>query len=109
MYWVHCKDSTYAKNSKQIIPEIKLHCLIPSSYIHASVSDVYIPTIGLPILLQKNIGGPIVGIYKSLTETGTEGTRFLFWEHINRIFFAVPNKKCDLEDAGRELNAVLNG
>jgi hypothetical protein len=27
---------------------MKLHVLSPSSYIHAFVSDVYIPTIGLP-------------------------------------------------------------
>jgi hypothetical protein len=29
-----------------------------------SVSDLYIPTIGLPILLQE-ICGPILGIFKS--------------------------------------------
>jgi hypothetical protein len=33
-----------------------------------SVSDLYIPMIDLPILLQE-ICGPILGIYKSLTET----------------------------------------
>jgi hypothetical protein len=27
---------------------------IPNSYIHVSVSDLYIPLIGLPILLQEN-------------------------------------------------------
>jgi hypothetical protein len=32
------------------------------------VSDLYIPTIGLPILLEE-ICGPILGLYKSLTDT----------------------------------------
>jgi hypothetical protein len=101
---------------------MKLHGLSPNSYVHASVSDV-LPEKKLrdlslserfiyshdrsAYLLQNNIGGPIVGIYKSFTET--EIAQFLFWEYKNRVFFAVHNKKCDLEDASRELNAVLNG
>ncbi len=36
------------------IPRMKLRVLVPYSYIHASVSDLYIPTIGLPIWLQQN-------------------------------------------------------
>jgi hypothetical protein len=44
----------YTENSKQIFPEIKLRGLSPNSYIHVSVSDLYIPEIGLPNLLQKN-------------------------------------------------------
>jgi hypothetical protein len=47
---------------------MKLCGLFPNSYIHVSVNDFYIPTIGVPILLQE-IGGPIVGIYKSFTDT----------------------------------------
>jgi hypothetical protein len=35
--------------------------LIPKSSIHVSVSYLYIPTFGLPILLQKK-GRPIMGI-----------------------------------------------
>ena len=34
---------------------MKLRGLIPSFYIYVSVSDLYIPTIGLPILLQENM------------------------------------------------------
>ncbi len=34
--------------------EKELRGLSPSSYIHVSVSDLYIPMIGLPILLQEN-------------------------------------------------------
>ncbi len=59
----HCIE-----NSKQIFPELKLRGLVPNSYIHVSVSDLYIPTIGPPICCSK-ISGPIVGIYKSLTDT----------------------------------------
>ncbi len=45
-----------------VFPEIKLafpkqnyNVLSPSSYIHMSVRDLYIPRIGLPILLQGNM------------------------------------------------------
>jgi hypothetical protein len=68
-YWrrytlqIHCTE-----NSKQIFPEMKLRGLVPNFHIHVSVSDLYIPMIGPPILLQK-LGGPIVGIFKSLTDT----------------------------------------
>ncbi len=42
--------------------------LSPNFHIHASVSDLYIPTIGRPILLEE-ICRPILGLYKSLTDT----------------------------------------
>ncbi len=53
---------------KQIFPEKELRGHIPNFRIHVSVSDLYIPTIDLHILLQE-ISGPILGIYKSLTDT----------------------------------------
>ncbi len=37
--------------SKQIFPEKEYRGLSPNFHIHASVSDLYIPTIGMPILL----------------------------------------------------------
>ncbi len=40
------------ENSKQIFPENELRGLIPNFHIH--VSDIYIPTIVLPILIQEN-------------------------------------------------------
>ncbi len=42
------------EHSKQIFPENELRGHSPNSYIHVSVSDLYIPTIGVPILLQEN-------------------------------------------------------
>jgi hypothetical protein len=54
--------------SKQIFPEKEYRGLSPNFHIHASVSDLYIHTIGLPILLEK-ICGQILGLYKSLTDT----------------------------------------
>jgi hypothetical protein len=72
LYWiltgpgfVHCKDKI-PKNLKQIFPEKEYRGLSPHFHIHASVSDLYIPTISLPILLEE-----ICRLYarKSLTDT----------------------------------------
>jgi hypothetical protein len=53
---------------KQILPEKEYWGLSPNFHIHASVSDLYILMIGLPILLEE-ICRPILGLYKSLTDT----------------------------------------
>jgi hypothetical protein len=37
-----------------VFPEMKLRGLIPNFPVHVSVSDLFIPTIGPPILLQQN-------------------------------------------------------
>ncbi len=57
-----------AENLKQIFPEKEYRGLSPNFHIHVSVSELYIPTIELPFLLEE-ICGPILGIYKSLTDT----------------------------------------
>jgi hypothetical protein len=44
------------ENSKQIFPGKELHGYSPNSYIHVSVSDLYIPLTDLPILLQEIVG-----------------------------------------------------
>ncbi len=53
--------------SKQIFPEKEYRSLSPNFHIDASVSDLYIPTIGLSILLEE-ICRAILGLYKSLTD-----------------------------------------
>jgi hypothetical protein len=45
----------YTENSKQILPGNELRGLRRNFHIHMSVSDLYIPRIGLPILLQENM------------------------------------------------------
>jgi hypothetical protein len=54
--------------SKQIFPEKEYRGLSPNFQIHVSVSDLYIPTIGLPILLEE-ICRPILGLNESLIDT----------------------------------------
>jgi hypothetical protein len=47
------KHST--ENLKQIFPEKELCGYSPNFHIHVSVSNLYIPTIDLPVLLQENM------------------------------------------------------
>jgi hypothetical protein len=80
---MHCKQ-----NSKQLFPEKELRGHSPNFNIHAAVSDLYIPMIDLPILLQE-ICGPLLRIYESNVEIGTEVAQFQENEYINGIFLAV--------------------
>jgi hypothetical protein len=65
---MHCKESI-PKIRNKYFPEKELRGHNPHFHFHVSVSNLYIPTIDLPILLQE-IGAQILGIYtKSLTDS----------------------------------------
>jgi hypothetical protein len=53
---------TKYRNFKQIFPEKEYRGLSPNFHIHSFVNDLYIPTIGLPILLEE-ICRLILGLY----------------------------------------------
>jgi hypothetical protein len=52
---LYTAKTQYTENLKQIFPEKELRGLSPYFHIHVSVSYLYIPTIGLPNLLQENM------------------------------------------------------
>jgi hypothetical protein len=57
---------------EKIFPEKELRGHIPNFHIHVSASDLYMPTVDLPILLQENMwadAGNTVYIRKLLTDT----------------------------------------
>ncbi len=58
---------TLQRQNAEIFPEKEYRGLSPNFHIHVSVSELYIPTMGQPFLLEE-ICEPILGIYKSLTD-----------------------------------------
>jgi hypothetical protein len=56
----HCTE-----NPIYVFPEMKLRGLLPKSYIHVSVTDLYPSRICLPIWLQQNSQTDPGEIYKS--------------------------------------------
>jgi hypothetical protein len=66
-----------------------LRGLSPKFHIHVSASDLYISTIGLPILLKENMwtdSGNISNAHRHMNVEMGEAVQFLFWEDINEIF-----------------------
>ncbi len=87
---------TNTENLKQIFPEKELGGYSPNCHIHVFVSDLYIPMIYC-ITVSAYSAAPILGIYKSLTDTwnveiGTEAEQFPEKEYIKWIFVVVLTK-----------------
>jgi hypothetical protein len=59
---------TLKRKTHSLFPEKELRCLSPNFHSHVFVADLCIPRIGSHIFCSR-IGRPIVGIYKSLTDT----------------------------------------
>jgi hypothetical protein len=53
--WNNTLQRHNTENAKQIFPEKELRSHSPNFHIHVSMSDLYIPTVDLPILLQENM------------------------------------------------------
>jgi hypothetical protein len=49
----HALQRQNAENLKQIFPEKEYRGLSPNFHIHVSVSELCIPTMGLPVLLEE--------------------------------------------------------
>jgi hypothetical protein len=71
-YFAYWTDHTLQRQNteilKQIFPEKEYRGDSPNFHIHVSVSDLYIPTIGLPILLEE-ICRPILGLCINRSQT----------------------------------------
>jgi hypothetical protein len=65
----HHTAKTHYRKFETNISRKRLCGLSPYFHIHVSVSDLYIPR-SVCLFCCRKICGPILGIYKSLTDTG---------------------------------------
>jgi hypothetical protein len=82
-----------AENLKQIFPEKEYRGLSPNFHIHVFVSELYVPTMGLPFLLEE-IYVDRSWEYINCSQRhecgiGAEAAQFPEKEYINGIVFAV--------------------
>jgi hypothetical protein len=67
---VHTAKTQYRKkDQEQNVPRKGIAGFNPNFYIHVSVRDLYIPCGSVPLFCYRKMCGPMVGIYKSLTDT----------------------------------------
>jgi hypothetical protein len=75
---------TLYRNPIYVFPDMKLRGLGPNSYIYVSVSDLFIPSFGLPIWLQKNRQTDPGNVYIAHryihVEIGRPNIIILFWK-----------------------------
>ncbi len=86
--WFQIKTTLQRHNnesSKKILPEKETPGLSPNFHIHVSVSELYIPTMGLPVLLEE--------ICRLILEIGAEATLFPEKEYVNGIAVAMYTAK----------------
>ncbi len=74
---------------KLLFPKQNYNVLSPSSYTHIPVRDSYIYPGSVCLFCCRKICRPILGIYKSLTDTGCGNWEWGLQDYINRIFDAV--------------------
>ncbi len=81
--------STLQRKFDYVFPERELRGLITNFYIHISVSDLYIPTIGPPIFLQPSrqadFGNISIAHRYINVEIRTKAAQFPFWEYFVQI------------------------
>jgi hypothetical protein len=97
-YCIQLHNDTLTPHWKEdpiyVSPEMKLSGFLPKFHIHVSVSDLYISTIGPPILLQRNRQTDCVVNIKiahryMILGLGTRPCSFISGEYLFRIFGTV--------------------